>query len=163
MISNNLHTHPLHYTPRGERPKLTGRAERGVGGGCFGRGSKPARFLKRLHVGSWRIGYCWIARAGSYPGRIRDPFNSAPLRRYDAAGGGDDSIELNRGTRFCGLWEIIFFKDFGHSLARGNISGERLLPSYFKFRCEIYVLSIEGNLIFSCNCFGVYKYIAFVF
>ena len=34
----------------GERPKLTGRAERGVGGGCFGRGSKPARFLKRF----WR-------------------------------------------------------------------------------------------------------------
>ena len=34
----------------GERSKLTGRAERGVGSGGFGRGSKPARFLKRF----WR-------------------------------------------------------------------------------------------------------------
>ena len=72
-------------------------------------------------MGSRRIGYCRIARAGSYPGRIRDPFNSAPLRRYDAAGGGDDSIELNRGGWICVLWEIIFFNAAPHSRGRGNM------------------------------------------
>jgi len=42
------------------RSKLTGRAERGVGSGCFGQGCKPARFLKRF----WRpsAGHArWIA------------------------------------------------------------------------------------------------------
>jgi hypothetical protein len=54
------------------------------------------------HVGSRQIGCRQIARAGSDGGRIRFPFNSAPPRRYDAAGGGGDSIELNWGTRFVG-------------------------------------------------------------
>ena len=60
------------------------------------------------HVASRRIGYCRIARAGSYPGRIPDPFNSAPLRRYDATGGGGDSIELNRGDSFVRCGKLFF-------------------------------------------------------
>ena len=36
--------------------------------------------------------------------------------RYDAAGGGGDSIELNRGNSECALWEIIFFKTSGTCL-----------------------------------------------
>ncbi len=52
------------------------------------------------HVGSWQIGCRRIARADG--GCIRFPFNSAPLRSYDAAGGGGDSVKLDWGTRFVG-------------------------------------------------------------
>ena len=45
-----IYTSPPPLFVDGERSKLTGRAERGVGSGGFGRGSKPARFLKRF----WR-------------------------------------------------------------------------------------------------------------
>jgi hypothetical protein len=59
-----------------------------------------------VHVGSLQIGYHRIARAESYSGCIRFPFNSAPPRSYDTAGGGGNSVELNWGTHFVGCEEI---------------------------------------------------------
>jgi hypothetical protein len=61
----------------------------------------------------WRPSACYARRVAANrvspdspsridSGRIRFLFNSAPPRRYDAAGGGGDSIELNWGTRFVG-------------------------------------------------------------
>ncbi len=44
--------------------------------------------------GGRRIGYWRIARAGSYKGCIRASLDSPPLRRYDAAGGQAEILEL---------------------------------------------------------------------
>ena len=65
---------------------------------CSGSGNlAPA-----THIGSWQIGCRRIARAGSDGGYIHNPFDSAPPRRYKAAGGGCDFVELNWGTRVVG-------------------------------------------------------------
>ena len=90
-----------------------------------------------------RIGYRRIAREGSYPGRIRVPFNSSPLRSYDAAGGGCDSIELKWGELVVAVWEIIFFKAVRHLLARGNNQSQNLLsqgrvaPLFLKWQARL--------------------------
>ncbi len=50
------------------------------------------------HIGLRQRGCCRIARAGSDGGCIRNPFDSAPPRSYDAAGRGGNSVKLNWGT-----------------------------------------------------------------
>ncbi len=50
------------------------------------------------HIRLRQIGCRRIARAGFDGGCICFPFNSAPPRSYDAAGRGDNSVELNWGT-----------------------------------------------------------------
>ena len=59
-----------------------------------------------MHVGSRQIGSLQIARAGSDKGCIRIPFGSVPPRRFDAAGSGGNSVELNWGTCVVGCKKI---------------------------------------------------------
>jgi len=68
-------------------------------------GSKQARFFssgtylaRAARVRRRRIGYWRIARAGSYKGCIQASIDSPPLRRYDAASGRAEILELIPGT-----------------------------------------------------------------
>ena len=90
--------------PRGARGddgnSLEGR-KGGAGVSRAVRGSKRARFFSSgidlppaARVRRRRIGYWGIARAGSYKGCIRAPLDSRPLRRYDAASGRAEILEL---------------------------------------------------------------------
>ncbi len=65
---------------------------------CSGLGN----LVPAAHVRSRQIGCRRIAQAGSHGGCIRNPFDSALPRSYDAAGYGGNSVELNWGTRSVG-------------------------------------------------------------
>ena len=90
--------------PRGARGDDGNSLEGRKGGGGVSRavrGSKRARFFSSgidlppaARVRRRRIGYWRIARAGSYKGCIRAPLDSRPLRRYDAASGRAEILEL---------------------------------------------------------------------
>jgi hypothetical protein len=72
---------------------------------------------RAAHVVQRQIGYQRIAQAGSYSGRIRFPFDSAPRRSNDAAGGGGDSVKLKWETQLCGVKKKIFNPSQGTRVA----------------------------------------------
>ena len=96
---------PRHPGARGEAQNSQGWSTGRTGVSRAVRGSKRARFFSSgidlppaARVRRRRIGYWGIARAGSYKGCIRAPLDSRPLRRYDAASGRAEILELILGT-----------------------------------------------------------------
>ena len=96
---------PRHAGARGDDGNSLEGRKGGAGVSRAVRGSKRARFFssgidlaRAARVRRRRIGYWRIARAGSYKGCIRAQLDSRPLRRYDAASGRAEILELILGT-----------------------------------------------------------------
>ena len=96
---------PHHAGARGDDGNSLEGRRGGAEVSCAVRGSKRARFFSSeidlawaARVRSRRLGYWRIAQAGSYKGCIWAQLDSRPLRRYDAASGQAEILELILGT-----------------------------------------------------------------